>query len=53
MIYATGQKPLREEAAALSDFAGEFYYIGDCVTPKNILTATQAAYTVARDIGRI
>ena len=53
VIYATGQKPLREEAAALSDFAGEFYYIGDCVTPKNILTATQAAYTVARDIGRI
>ena len=53
VIYATGQRPLREEAMALSDFAGEFYYIGDCVTPKNILAATQAAYTVARDIGRI
>jgi NADPH-dependent 2,4-dienoyl-CoA reductase/sulfur reductase-like enzyme len=45
VIYATGQKPLREEAMALSDFAGEFFYIGDCVTPKNILAATQSAYT--------
>jgi 2,4-dienoyl-CoA reductase-like NADH-dependent reductase (Old Yellow Enzyme family)/thioredoxin reductase len=52
VIYAVGQKPLREEALALSDCAGEFYQIGDCVTPKNILSATQAAWTVARDIGR-
>lgn len=52
VVYAVGQKPLREEAAALSGCAGEFHQIGDCVTPKNILAATQAAWTVAREIGR-
>lgn len=53
VVYATGQKPLREEAFALSRCAPEFYQIGDCLTPKNILTANQAAYTAARSIGRI
>jgi 2,4-dienoyl-CoA reductase-like NADH-dependent reductase (Old Yellow Enzyme family)/thioredoxin reductase len=52
VIYAVGQKPLRDEAAALSRCAGEFYQIGDCTVPKNILAATQAAWSVARDIGR-
>ena len=52
VIYAAGQKPLDSEAAALSDCAGEFYQIGDCVVPKNIFAATQAAWTIARDIGR-
>lgn len=52
VVYAIGQKPLRDDTVALSDCAGEFYQIGDCLTPKNILTATQAAYTIARDIGR-
>ena len=52
VIYAVGQKPLRDEAAALKSCAGEFYQIGDSVTPKNILAATQTAWTIARDIGR-
>ena len=52
VVYAIGQKPLREVAVTLSTCAGEFHQIGDCITPKNILTATQAAWTVARDIGR-
>ena len=52
VICAVGQRPLAEEAAALYDCAPEFYQIGDCVTPKNILTATQTAYQIARDIGR-
>jgi NADPH-dependent 2,4-dienoyl-CoA reductase/sulfur reductase-like enzyme len=52
VIYAIGQKPLRDEAAALRACAAEFYQIGDCLAPKNILTATQAAWTIARDIGR-
>ena len=51
VIYAVGQKPLREEAMALSGCAGEFHQIGDCAVPKNILAATQAAWTVAREIG--
>ncbi|NLO48656.1 MAG: FAD-dependent oxidoreductase [Clostridiales bacterium] len=50
VVYATGQKPLREEALTLSDCAFEFYQIGDCLTPENILAATQSAYLTARDI---
>ncbi len=52
VIYAAGQKPLREEALALRDCAPEFYMLGDCVAPKNIVAATQAAYQLAKDIGR-
>jgi len=53
VVYATGQKPLHEQAFALSRCAPEFYQIGDCATPGNILSATQAAHTVARNIGRL
>jgi 2,4-dienoyl-CoA reductase-like NADH-dependent reductase (Old Yellow Enzyme family)/thioredoxin reductase len=53
VICAVGQRPLREEAAALRFCAPEFYQIGDCLTPKNITEATKAAYNIARDIGRI
>jgi NADPH-dependent 2,4-dienoyl-CoA reductase/sulfur reductase-like enzyme len=52
VIYATGQIPQRDLATALSGVASEFYQIGDCLTPRNILAATQEAYTVASDIGR-
>jgi 2,4-dienoyl-CoA reductase-like NADH-dependent reductase (Old Yellow Enzyme family)/thioredoxin reductase len=52
VVYAVGQKPLREDVMALSRFSREFYAIGDCVAPKNILEATQAAWTIARTIGR-
>jgi 2,4-dienoyl-CoA reductase-like NADH-dependent reductase (Old Yellow Enzyme family)/thioredoxin reductase len=53
VVYAVGQKPLREEAVKLHACAPEFYQIGDCVTPRNIFAATQAAWQIARDIGRI
>jgi NADPH-dependent 2,4-dienoyl-CoA reductase/sulfur reductase-like enzyme len=52
VIYAIGQKPLREEADALRFCAPEFYQLGDCLAPKNITEATKAAYHIARDIGR-
>ncbi len=52
IVYAVGQKPLREEAIALSGCADEFHQIGDCVTPKNIFAATQTAWTIARAIGQ-
>ena len=52
VIFAVGQKPLRAEAEALRTMAPEFYQIGDCLTPKNIVEATRLAYNVARDIGR-
>lgn len=53
VIYAAGQRPLKEDALALNACAPEFYAIGDCMVPKNIFAATQAAYQIARDIGRI
>ncbi len=53
VIYATGQRPLWDEARALSGCAPEFYQLGDCVTPKNIYAATQAAANIVRNIGRM
>jgi 2,4-dienoyl-CoA reductase-like NADH-dependent reductase (Old Yellow Enzyme family)/thioredoxin reductase len=50
IIYAVGQKPLREEAKALAGCAPEFHMLGDCVTPRNIFAATQAAWSIARDL---
>ncbi|MDR0839463.1 MAG: FAD-dependent oxidoreductase [Oscillospiraceae bacterium] len=52
VVCAVGYAPLEAEALALSSCAPEFYQIGDCVSPKNIQAATQAAYQTARDIGR-
>ncbi|NLT15205.1 MAG: FAD-dependent oxidoreductase [Clostridiales bacterium] len=56
VIYAVGVKPEREAAGALracaSGLSVEFYQIGDCLTPKNMLEANQAGYHIARDIGR-
>lgn len=52
VIYAVGQKPLLEEAAALHDCAPEFYQLGDCIAPQNIMNATRTAFAVACDIGR-
>ena len=52
VICAAGQRPLREEALALRDCAREFYAIGDCVSPRNILAATQEAEQLMIDIGR-
>lgn len=52
VIYAVGQKPLREEAIAMNFCAPEFYQIGDCITPRNITSATSEAFMIARNIGR-
>jgi thioredoxin reductase len=52
VVYATGQKPLTEEAIALSKLAPSFHLIGDVLGPKNILSAVKTAQTIARDIGR-
>ncbi len=53
VIYAIGQKPLAEETYSLSGCAPEFYPVGDCITPKNIMNATSMAYIAARSIGRL
>ncbi len=52
VIYAVGQSPLHKETAALCLSAPDFYPIGDCVLPKNIMNATSMAFSVARSIGR-
>jgi pyruvate/2-oxoglutarate dehydrogenase complex dihydrolipoamide dehydrogenase (E3) component len=50
VICAVGQTPLREEAEALRFCAPEFYVLGDCVSPKNILQATAMADAAAKNI---
>jgi len=52
VVCATGQAPLSDEAYALAVIAPEFYVIGDCVEPKNIMQATAMADAAARTIGR-
>ena len=51
VIYATGQRPLTEDAYALRDCAKEFRILGDCVAPRNIMAATQEAEQMMIDIG--
>jgi 2,4-dienoyl-CoA reductase-like NADH-dependent reductase (Old Yellow Enzyme family)/thioredoxin reductase len=50
VIYAVGQAPLYEEASALRLCAPEFYQIGDCVLPKNIMQATAMADACAKNL---
>jgi len=50
VIYAVGQAPLYDEAAALSLCAPEFYMGGDCAVPKNIMQATAMADACAKNI---
>ena len=42
-----------EEAAAFYDCAPEFWQLGDCLASRSIISATQEAFTAARDIGRM
>ena len=53
VIYAVGQRSLSDDALALNGCADEFFIVGDCIAPKNILAATTAAYNAARDVGRL
>ncbi|NLO47225.1 MAG: FAD-dependent oxidoreductase [Clostridiales bacterium] len=53
VVYATGQAPLADEAIALHDCADEYFPIGDCVKPRNIMNATHTAFVAAYDIGVI
>ena len=50
VVYAVGQRPQRQAATALYACAPEFYLLGDCVAPANIMSATSAADTIARAI---
>ena len=50
IIYATGQRPLWDDAAGLSLSAPDFYMIGDCVAPRNIMNATGMAFSTARNV---
>jgi len=52
VVYAVGQKPSREDAAALGCCAPEFHMIGDCIAPRNITDANAEAFMAARSIGR-
>lgn len=53
VICAVGQAPLYDEANVLRNSAPEFYIIGDCSVPKNIMQATSMADAAAKNIGRL
>lgn len=53
VIFSIRRLPLWEEADALRPCAPEFYIIGDCGVPKNIMQATAMADAAARNIGRL
>ena len=50
IILATGQRARREEANALLDAAPLVVQIGDCVAPKDMMTAVYQGYHAALDI---
>lgn len=50
VLCAVGQTPRWEEADSLRFYAPEFYALGDCVTPKNIMQATAMADAIAMNI---
>ena len=52
VIYALGQVPRSTLLEKMQGCAPMVLSIGDCVQPKNMLTANAVAYSVARDIGR-
>ncbi|NLA86633.1 MAG: FAD-dependent oxidoreductase [Clostridiales bacterium] len=52
VIYAVGMKPAWERADELRQLEGEFYQIGDALSPRNILVANQEGYYAAKDLGR-
>ena len=51
VINALGLKPRWDEADALRFCAAEFYQIGDCLKPRNLMATTSEAWTAARNIG--
>jgi 2,4-dienoyl-CoA reductase-like NADH-dependent reductase (Old Yellow Enzyme family)/thioredoxin reductase len=50
IVYATGQRPLREEAMKFNFLAPEFYMIGDCVASRNMMSSINEAYFTARNL---
>ena len=52
VIVALGMNPRWDEAEALSTCAGEFYQVGDCRAPRNMLVANGEGWTAAKQIGR-
>ena len=52
VIYATGMRPLQEEAMEFNQCAESFYMVGECRKAANILYATSTAHYTAKLIGR-
>ncbi len=50
VVNATGRCARRAQTEVLRFCAPQFYEIGDCWRPRNVLEATRMAYAVARDL---
>ena len=47
VVLAAGMKPRNDEAEAFRLTAEQFFPVGDCVTPKNVRTASRTGYDAA------
>jgi 2,4-dienoyl-CoA reductase-like NADH-dependent reductase (Old Yellow Enzyme family)/thioredoxin reductase len=52
VVYAVGQRSMRDASLALALCAPDFYLVGDCKAARNITEANTEGFFVARDIGR-
>ena len=53
VALALGQKPLWDEAAQFNAMTEEFYQIGDCRAPRNIVAANREGWSAGLSIGVI
>ena len=53
IALALGQRPLSDQALEMNTLAEEFYMIGDCRAPRNIMTANKEGWTAGKSIGMI
>ena len=47
VVLAAGMEPRNDEAEAFRLTAEQFFPVGDCVTPKNVRTASRTGYDAA------
>jgi len=50
IVLSLGVKPMRERAEGFRGLAKEFYMIGDCVRPRNLMSAIHEGFNIAAEM---
>jgi len=50
VVMATGYRPRKETAQAFRDLAYDVYFVGDCCSAENIMTAVHSGFNIASEI---